>query len=183
MPRAASKARSSSSTPPRSRRSAWKSRCSASKGRTASSSASLGALEEGPWRHALHRRNRRHAARDPEQRSCACWSIRPSSAPVAPPRSMSTCASSRRPRAISRRRSRQAISRGPLSSPVGGADPRSAAVGASRRHSRVDRLLHGPDISRDPGCRSASRPGRHGGTAVACLAGATSGSFAIIASG
>ena len=38
-------------------------------------------------------------------RSCACWSTRPSSASAAIPRSRSTCASCRRPRATSKRRS------------------------------------------------------------------------------
>jgi DNA-binding NtrC family response regulator len=40
-------------------------------------------------------------------RSCACWSTRPSSGSAAAPRCRSTCASSRRPRATSRRRSRR----------------------------------------------------------------------------
>ena len=46
----------------------------------------------------------------PRTRSCACWSTRPSSAPAAPPRSMSTSASSPRPRATWRRRSRKGVS-------------------------------------------------------------------------
>src|SRR5450432_892987 len=44
----------------------------------------------------------------PRTRSCGCWSIRPSSAPAVPPRSMSTFASFPRPHAIWRRRSPKA---------------------------------------------------------------------------
>src|SRR2546429_5181685 len=40
-------------------------------------------------------------------RSCGCWSIRPFNAPVAPPRFMSTFASSPRPRATWRKRFRK----------------------------------------------------------------------------
>ncbi len=41
---------------------------------------------------------------------CACWSIRPFSGPAAPPRCMSTSASSPRPREIWKRKSRKAVS-------------------------------------------------------------------------
>ena len=64
----------------------------------------------GPWRHAVHRRDRRHAARDPEQDSARAGR------PDVPARrrhrqgAASTSASSPRPRAISKRRSPRAIS-------------------------------------------------------------------------
>ena len=59
-------ARSSSSMPPRSRPSAWRASCSASRP-TEPPPAQDRRARGGAWRHALPRRSRRHAARDAEQ--------------------------------------------------------------------------------------------------------------------
>ena len=113
----------------------------------------------GAWRHAVHRRDRRHAARDPEQDPARAGR------PDLPARRRHRQGAGRRPhhlldRAQPRRGDRRGpVPRGPLSSPVGGADPRAAAVGAARGHPRTDRLFHGPDFGRRPACRSA-RSGR-----------------------
>ena len=123
-----------------------------------------------PWRHAVHRRNRRHAARNAEQDPARAGR---SDLPALRRHRQGPC---RRPhhlldRAQSGRGDRgRAIPRGSLSPAVGGADPGAAAVGTPRGHSRADRLLHGPDIDRDGLAETPDRPGRDGGAAVACLA-------------
>ena len=99
----APRARSSSSTPPPSRRSEWRRNCSDSSSPMASSARSA----RSKRRMAVRCSSTRSAicrAR-PRTRFCACWSTRLFSASAAPPRCRSTSASSRRPRAISRRRS------------------------------------------------------------------------------
>ena len=90
----------------------------------------------GPWRHAVHRRNRRHAARNPEQDPARAGR---SDVPALRRHRQGPC---RRPhhfldRAQSGRGDRRRpIPRGSLSSALGGADPGAAAVGAPRGHSR-----------------------------------------------
>ena len=124
----------------------------------------------GPWRHAVHRRNRRHAARDAEQDSARAG--RPD-VPALRRHRQGPCR--RAHHLVDRAQSRggdrgRPFPRGPLSSPLGGADPRAAAVGAPRGHSGTDRLLHGPDIGCDRLAEAPDRPGCNGGAAVACLA-------------
>ena len=65
----------------------------------------------------------------------------------------------------------RAVPRGPVSPTVGGAAPRSAARRTTRGHSRIGRLFHGADFPRDRVAKAAYRRGRHGGAAVAYLAG------------
>ena len=106
---AAPKDRSSSSTPPRSRRSGWKSSCSGSSSPTASRRARPARWKKPMAARCSSTKSPTCRAR-PRTRFCACWSIRPFSAPAAPPRSMSTSASFPRPRAIWKRRSRKGVS-------------------------------------------------------------------------
>ena len=61
----------------------------------------------GAWRHACSSTKSPTCRARRRARFCACWSIRRSSASAAPTRSMSTCASSRRPPATSKPRSPQ----------------------------------------------------------------------------
>ena len=65
---------------------------------------------------------------------------------------------------------RRPVPRGSLSSAVGGADPRTAAVGAPRGHPRTDRLFHGSDLGRDRLAETPDRSGRDGGVAIPRLA-------------
>ncbi|MGY4295212.1 DNA-binding NtrC family response regulator [Bradyrhizobium sp. i1.4.4] len=60
--------------------------------------------------------------------------------------------------------------RRPLSSALGGADPRAGALGAARGHSGIDRLFHGADLGRQRPAQAADRAGRDGGAAIACVA-------------
>ena len=82
--------------PPRSRRSAWKSNCSASSSRTARKAASRARWKRRMAARCSSTKSPTCRAR-PRTRSCACWSTRPSSASAAAPRLPSMCASSRRP--------------------------------------------------------------------------------------
>ena len=59
------------------------------------------------------------------------------------------------------------VPRGPLSSPVGGADPRAAAGRAARGHPGPRRLFHGPDFAGDRPAEAPHRRRRHGGAAIA----------------
>ena len=108
----------------------------------------------------------------PRTRSCACWSIRPSSGSGRHRQGQRRRPHHflHRPQSGGRDRRRPLPGR-PLSPALGGADPGAAAVGAARGHSRIDRLFHGPDFGRDRTAETPDRPGRHGGSAVACLAG------------
>ena len=163
--------RSSSSMPRRSRRSAWKSSCSASSSPTARKGARSARSKRRMAARCSSTKSPTCRAR-PRTRSCACWSTRPSSASAAAPRSRSTCASSRRPA----RNLEAEIADGNFREDlyhrlVGRADPRAAAGRAARGHSRTRRIFHGPDFAGDRPAEAPDRRGRDGGAAVARLAG------------
>ena len=63
------------------------------------------------------------------------------------------------------------LPRGPLSPPLGGADPRAAAVGSPRGHPGAGRAFHGPDFALDRLAEAQDRRRRDGGAAIAYLAG------------
>ncbi len=90
----------------------------------------------GPWRHPVHRRNRRHAARNPEQDLARAGR---SDVPAAGRHHQGQ---RRRPHHLLDRAQsgggdrRRPVPGRPLSPAVGGADSRSAAVGAPRGYSR-----------------------------------------------
>ena len=75
-----------------------------------------------------------------------------------------------RPQRRGRDRGR-AFPRGPLSPALGRTDPGAAAGRAARGHSRARALLHGADFAGDRAAQARDRRGRHGGAAVARLAG------------
>ena len=104
----------------------------------------------GTRRHAVHRRDRRHAARDSEQDHARLGRPDLSARPAARPRSMLTCASFRRPRATWRRRSLRAVSA--RISTIGCRSCRSRVPPLVRTpggYSRTDRIFHGPDLCRE----------------------------------
>ena len=100
----------------------------------------------GPWRHALHRRDRRHAARDAEPDPAR------SRGPELPARRRHDARSRGRahhllvePRPAGRNR-RRPLRRGPVPPPRRGADPRAVPVRAAGGRAGADRVLHGPDL-------------------------------------
>ena len=106
-----------------------------------------GRARRGRWRHAVHRRCRRTAARDAEQdparagRSDLPAGRRQRQGRGRRAHRVVDCAQSR-----GRDRGGK-IPRGSLSPPVGGADPRAALGRAARGHSGPGRLFHGPDFA------------------------------------
>src|ERR1051325_7348849 len=100
----------------------------------------------GAWRHLVHRRGRRHAARNPEQDHARAG--RPDLSALrrhreSPRRRPHHLLHRAQPRRGNRRRP---FPRGRVPPPRGGADPGPATVRAPRGHSRADQLFHGPDF-------------------------------------
>ena len=124
----------------------------------------------GARRHAVHRRNRRHAARDPEQ------DLARPGRPDIPACRRHQQGNGRRedhlldqPQYRSRHRGRQ-VSRRPLSSAFGGPDPGAVARRAARGHSRTGRIFHVADFACDRTTETHRRLRRARRAAIARLA-------------
>ena len=165
------RARSSSSTPRRSRRSAWKSSCSASTIPTARRGAS-------PARSKRRMAARCSSTTSPicrakrRTRSCACWSIRPSSASAA----TTKVAVDVRIVSSTARNLEAAIAEGKFREDLYhrlSVVPIRVPPLAERRDDIPDlvELFHGANFAGHRPAQAAHRRGRHGGAAIARLAG------------
>jgi CheY-like chemotaxis protein len=125
----------------------------------------------GAWRHAVHRRNRRHAARDAKQDFARAGRS------DLPARRRQHQGHGRRahrlldqPQHRGRYRRRK-IPRGSLSPALGGADPRAGARRAARGYSRTRRIFHDADFADHRAAEAHRRRRRARGAAIARLAG------------
>jgi hypothetical protein len=150
--------------------SAWNWNCSASSSPKANRAQDRRAGRSA-WRNAVHRRNRRHAARDAEPHSARAGRSDLPAVKAARPRCRSMCASSLRPRAISKHEIAEGRFREDLFIASGRADPRAAACPTAARIFRNWSVFHGSDFGRDRLAETADRRGRDGCAAIACLAG------------
>ena len=143
--------RSSSSTPPPSRPSAWKSNCSASTGRNGSQEPQARRARRGAWRHAVHRRVA-DMPRETQNKILRVLvdqtfqRVGGSTKVAVDVRIVSSTA-----RNLEAEIADGKIPRGPLSPAVGGADPRAAAGRAARGHPRAGRIFHGRRFRRATG--------------------------------
>ena len=129
-------------------------------------------LRAGPWRHAVPRRGRRHAARDPGQdRARAAGADLRAGRRLEPGRGR--CPRHRLDQSRARRRDRRRpVPRGSLLSAQRRADPRAAAARAARGHPAAGPAFHGARAPRRRGLPPREiRRGRDGGAAGLCLAG------------
>ena len=109
----------------------------------------------GAWRHAVHRRNRRHAARDAKQDFA-----RPGRSDIPARRRQHQGHRRRAHRVLDQpqyrvRHRRREIPRRSLSPAVGGADPGAGARRAARGYSGTGRIFHDADFADHRACRSA----------------------------